>query len=863
MEKTDSVTFHIISHTHWDREWYLPFEVFRIELVELIDNLLNILKHNKDFIFHLDGQTIMLSDYLEIKPYKKEEIKKYIEEGRLQIGPWYVLSDQFLTSGEATIRNLLFGIRDAKSFGHVMNIGYCPDQFGQIAQLPQILKGFNIDSIILGRGIQDSKEEHIWFGLNGESVLAVSLTHWYNNAQRLPEENEKLHKYLNKIYDTQFKTSISKHILLMNGCDHLVAQENLPKILKSLNGNNKWNIKHDSLTDVIKAIDMHPNKTHYPIYFGELREDNNKYILAGTLSSRVYLKLENYKCQTKLEKIVEPLAVLLSLNNICEYPQDFINYAWRLLIQNHAHDSICGCSTDEVHREMEVRFLKVSQVLDKLQENLLSTLNTSTHQYINTSAHQYLQLINLTNYHRSETIEADLEFPLGPPAEHASAIPTMNKKEITNLCFTCGDEKIESEIIENQNTFTMIRSKDEVPLLQAIQKIKILLKADIEPWSIKSYEIIEDRNIRTSGHQHISTTLSFENPHYQLTINKDGTLSILPPTKWARLALSGGNSQFFNSLHFLTIEDDLGDEYNFVPNPNSSIITSTSYKWQIQRIEENTLRTRFLISTNEIPNIEYVCEMTCYKDSKRIDFKTKINNKCKNKRIRLHFPTNLNTNSMLCDTAFGVIERARPPVTWVNYATSQPIHNWIYHRDGENGLAFFGNGLADYELYEDGNGFAVTLIRSVGRLSTVKSHSLIETSEAQCNREIEFHYAIYPHEGNHLDLPKEQLIYQCPILYNKSQVQLDILNQINVLSNPELMISSLKLSEDKKDLYILRIYNPHNKKVQNCKLTLGFKIKNIYLLNLNEEVQKTFNDVKDVTFEVAPYQIFTFGFEKQ
>ena len=115
-----NTTFHVISHTHWDREWYLPFEVFRIELVELIDNLLNILEQNRDFIFHLDGQTIILQDYLEIKPHKKEQIKKFIKSGNVLIGPWYVLSDQFLTSGEATVRNLLYGIRDSKEFGSIL-----------------------------------------------------------------------------------------------------------------------------------------------------------------------------------------------------------------------------------------------------------------------------------------------------------------------------------------------------------------------------------------------------------------------------------------------------------------------------------------------------------------------------------------------------------------------------------------------------------------------------------------------------------------------------------------------------------------------------------------------------------------------
>ncbi len=850
-EQINPVTFHIISHTHWDREWYLPFETFRVELVELIDDLLNILEQNDDFIFHLDGQTIILQDYLEIRPYKKEQIIKFIKSGNLQIGPWHVLSDQFLTSGEATIRNLLFGIKDSKDFGNVMKIGYCPDQFGQIAQLPQILKGFDISSVIVGRGIQDSKEEHLWFGLNGTNVLAISLTHWYNNAQRLPEDKDNLNKYLNKIYDTQLNTSISKNILLMNGCDHLTVQKNLPQILKSMNGDGrqeKWKIKHDSLSEVVSLIDGSPIKTQYPIYFGELRDDNNKYILAGTLSSRVYLKLLNYRCQTKLEKIVEPLATLLAINNIAAYDLDYINYAWRLLIQNHAHDSICGCSIDAVHKEMEIRFLKVEQVIDKLKDNLLAGLKRQT-----STSSQYLQLINMTNYHRDETVEVDLEFPLGPIAEHASATPTVNISEIKNLKLMYNDNVIGSEIIDNKNTYKMIRSKDEVPLLQAIQTIKILVKADIEPYSIKSYEITKE-NITKKNQTMLSQNLSFENLYYSLSLNQDGTLSI-------------SNTQFnFQNIHFLTMEDDLGDEYNFVPNTSAQIISSINYKCNIRKFEENQLRTKFSLDLKNMPDIEYNSEITCYKDSGRIEFKTKIINKCKNKRIRLHFPTNLNTNQVSCDTPFGVILRARPPITWTNYATSQPIHNWISHSNDDSGLAFFGGGLADYELYENGNGFAVTLIRAVGKLSTVKSHSLIETPEAQCNREIEFHYAIHPHSGNWKDcnIEEEQLKYQSPVMFTQSNSNINLLKQIQVSSNPSIVISSLKCSESNRKLYILRLYNPHNKSIQGCSLNFKFQIKRAHLLNLNEDIQNNYpldKNSKSINFEIKPYQILTFGFE--
>lgn len=835
---TSGLTFHVISHTHWDREWYLPFEVFRIELVDLIDNLLDILEQNRDFIFHLDGQSIILQDYLEIKPDKREQIKKFIKSGNLLIGPWYVLSDEFLTSGEATIRNLMHGIRYSNALGGVMLVGYCPDQFGQIAQLPQIFKGFNITSCIVGRGMQDGKSEHIWYGLNGESLLAISLTHWYNNAQRLPVSKEKLNSYLEEIYETQNKTTLSGNILLMNGCDHLYPQKDLPKILNALDGNSKWSIKYNGLPEALKIIEENTDKNNLPIRFGELRDDNNKYILSGTLSSRVYLKLENYKNETKLEKIIEPLAALLAIKGSAHYPYEQIKYAWQLLFQNHAHDSICGCSIDEVHKEMEMRFLKVGQVVDKVNENLLSCLDND--------GHLYLQLINLSAYNRSDIIEADLEFPLGPAAEHPYNIPTENKPEIKTIILKDKEKNIDCKIIENKKSYKMVRSRNEVPLLQAVQKIKILFQAEIKPFSINSFEILTDsKDARAIPKQ-------FENKNYKLNITQEGTISVL---------LKNTNDKFEN-LHFFSIEDDLGDQYNFVPQgAYHSQPSPHPFKWDTKTIEENTFRKRFLLLAKE-KDLEIEIQVTCYRHSNRIDFKTRINNKLKNKRIRLHFPTNLNTNYISADTPFGTLQRARPPVDWINYAYSQPIYNWLDHNNNSFGLAFFSSGLADYELYEDGNGFTITLIRGVGRLSTVKSHSLIETPDAQCMREIIFSYAILPHMGSweEAGIQNEELIYQTPLVTNQSNKKTEIKEMIEVTS--PLLVSTFKRSEDKQNTYILRIFNPLDKLLKNCNISLNFPIKKLCMLNLNEDILSTINNFKgQLDLEVKPYQILTLGIE--
>jgi len=186
-------TYYVISHTHWDREWYRPLAVMRRHLTEMMDHLLRIYQEYPDYVFHLDAQTICLEDYLDIRPQRRAELERLVRAKKLLIGPWYVQNDFFLTSGEATVRNLLAGRRIANAFGHCDAVGYVPDQFGLIGQLPQILRGFGIDNCIFARGYDmggaetppvPQPNEFLWAASDGSEVLGVFLSAWYNNAQR-------------------------------------------------------------------------------------------------------------------------------------------------------------------------------------------------------------------------------------------------------------------------------------------------------------------------------------------------------------------------------------------------------------------------------------------------------------------------------------------------------------------------------------------------------------------------------------------------------------------------------------------------------------------------------------------------------
>ena len=168
---------YFVVHTHWDREWYQPFQQMRARLVTMADRMIALVESGEVPSFHFDGQTVVLDDYLEVRPEMARRLKALIRAGKIQVGPWYVLADSFLVSGESLIRNLEIGRAAARKFGGPLELGYLPDQFGHCAQLPQILAGFGFRTAVLWRGVDASvaRNRFVWEAPDGSSVLTAYL----------------------------------------------------------------------------------------------------------------------------------------------------------------------------------------------------------------------------------------------------------------------------------------------------------------------------------------------------------------------------------------------------------------------------------------------------------------------------------------------------------------------------------------------------------------------------------------------------------------------------------------------------------------------------------------------------------------
>ncbi|MBP7213504.1 MAG: hypothetical protein KBA03_04655, partial [Anaerolineaceae bacterium] len=367
-------TLHIISHTHWDREWYKTFQQFRLQLVHLVDNLLIILDQDPDYKhFMLDGQTIVLEDYLQMRMDKLPELQKFVRDQRILIGPWYILPDEFLVSPEAIVRNLLIGKRICTLFGQRMMIGYIPDPFGHIGQLAQIFNGFHMDTASLWRGVPKGTPTLFnWEAPDGSRVLLAHLYEGYGNIAdwplKTPEESQIR---LDRETDYLEPFNLTSHYLMMRGSDHLEPRPELPETLAFYNQHQEKRLAiHSTLPAYFAAVgkELEEKGIRLPLLKGELRDPEKAHLLPGVFSARMWIKQRNHNSETLMERWVEPFCTWAELikrgddafgpvnkheiTARINDPDQLIHQAWKLLISNQPHDSICGCSVDETHNDM-------------------------------------------------------------------------------------------------------------------------------------------------------------------------------------------------------------------------------------------------------------------------------------------------------------------------------------------------------------------------------------------------------------------------------------------------------------------------------------------------------------------------------
>ena len=359
----------VVPHTHWDREWYFPFEVFRLRLGATLDELLDTLERDDAFVsFTLDGQAIVLEDYVEVRPDNEARLRALLAAGRLEVGPWYVLADELLVGGESLVRNLLLGRRVCRSFGvEPTTAGYAPDSFGHPAQLPQVLAGFGLGTFLFSRGLGDEPDVLFRWRAAGSEVTACQFLPHYDNFARLAsveDARRRIARIVERFGELLERVGCDT-ILLANGSDHLPVQPELPE----------WCTELGVPAEIGRYSDYNPPAERLDPFEGELVGGRLQNVLRGVNSARMYLKQANERAERRL-LAVETAAALRWLRDGTAFPHADLRLAWRDLLRNHPHDSICGCSCDEVHRDMLLRYEQLDRTIDTIAEDGDALVNT-------------------------------------------------------------------------------------------------------------------------------------------------------------------------------------------------------------------------------------------------------------------------------------------------------------------------------------------------------------------------------------------------------------------------------------------------------------------------------------------------------
>lgn len=829
-------TVHIIAHAHWDREWYLPLEIHRARLIDQLDNVLELLADDPSYTYHLDGQMIAVEDYLKIRPEKEDLIKKYVREGRLHIGPWYVLQDEFLTTGEANVRNLLCGMKTAGQYGPICMIGYLPDAFGNVGQMPQLFAQAGMKAAAFGRGVTLRPEapdpenhfpaysEFSWQSPDGSSVPAIFFSGWYNNGQEIPADPETAKVWWDERLTHARQYASSGHLLFLNGSDHQPVQKNIAEALET--ARKLYPDIDFVLSDFEHFADcVRESRTAAPeIVCGELagQESDGTNTLCNTASSRVPVKELNRKNEVLLSMVTEPLLAMAAMAGM-KMDNALLHRAWKLLMENHPHDSICGCGVDEVHRETVSRYEKSIQLGQFLADKAGTCLTKQIHATKLSNAEAAFAVFNTTGWSRSDVVTTEIPvereyggrgtriklegkpFPACRLTDHTGQeIPARIEDAGIRFGYELPDDSFRKPYYERTARVTF--RAENIP---AFGWSTFYLKAGKQDLPIpETYD--------TGSHM--------ENRWISVRIHPNGTFDLTEKT----------SGRTWHDLGLLEDTGDAGNEYVFSRTLDAPI-TDQSGEALIQCLEHNANRTVYRIGKVMLLPESADCgldeareamvrhlerrvrrslvmkeqkvtyTLTLNRDDPVLRVKVEMNNTVKDHRLRMLFPTDLAVSTHLADSVFDVVERPDiPGPNWTNPSRCQRMQYFTAAEDDKGGLAILNRGAYEYEILPERKQIAVTILRSVGEMG---DWGVFPTPDAQCLGPVSMDLGIYAYPGNSFRESgfRESCQFQtdlCVFSAENTEGPLPEHGSLLKTDGSGLAVTALKPSEDEKAIII-------------------------------------------------------------
>ncbi len=902
---------HIISHSHWDREWYMPFEKHRLKLVKLMDECMELFEQSQDFkSFHLDGQTIVLDDYLEIKPENIDKLKENVVNERFHIGPWYILQDEFLVSGEASVRNLLVGIEEARKYGKVCKIGYFPDAFGNAGQMPQLLKQAGMEAVVFGRGVkpigfnnevtqtgnyESFYSEMIWNSPDGSGLPGILFANWYNNGAEIPVDEEKAKQFWDQRLKDSLRYASTDHLLFMNGCDHQPVQKDIGAAIEVAGRlYPEYEFRHSNFPDYITCVKedqerMSLQGKELSTVTGELTSQatDGWTTLVNTTSSRVYLKQLNRENEVLLTNLAEPMAVFAADCNQ-EYPHSELTYAWKMLMQNHPHDSICGCSVDEVHEEMVTRYHKSMQVgneiVAKSLEGITSQIDTSRFQ--DGQAYPFT-VWNTSGWERTGVISVTIDLKREYSNQLHLAYQQLKEEAIESYLLTDEEGHPVACTIEDMGVrfgYDLPGDKFRQPYMARFVKVTFEAKA-VPSMGYRVYALVPGREEEKAAEQSASLIIDkgLENQYIKVTINENGTLNLLHKD----------SNRLYEGICYYEDTGDIGNEYIYRQAKDDRAILSKDFPCNITLEEDCSYRGSYRITqvldipvsadetltqersgmidiryreagrSGKLEKLTLQTVIRLEQNSHALQITTEFENTMKDHRLRLILPTGIQAYHHYADSAYEVVTRPNVHAdTWANPSGCEHQQCFAGIEDDRDGLLVSNFGLYEYELLaKEENAIAITLLRAVGEMG---DWGVFPTPGAQCIRTCTATLNIIPYAVEDKTFDPVALAYQNQMRLLSAQTMihegsLPLIKSYLTWEGEQIYLTGMK-NKEKSDHTILRWINAsgqeRNLRIKNCDSEKGYYLSNV----IEEKLMEVIPDVnQEILVTLRPHEIFTLG----
>jgi mannosylglycerate hydrolase len=720
--------------------------------------------------FTLDGQLATVDDYLEVRPEAEPRIRRLVEEGRLAIGPWQVLMDEFLVSGETILRNLEHGQRRGGELGGAMAVGYLPDMFGHIAQMPQILKRAGIDQAVVWRGVPAAIDTHAfeWEAPDGSSVRTEYLPHGYGNGAYLLDVPGKLGHGLEAVRESHREFFGDEPILAMFGTDHM---EPLPQLADLLEESGAA-VEVSTLPEYLARLDGRPQLRRWT---GELRSSARANILMGTLSARLDLKAAMARAERALARYAEPFQALYGR----AWPDRLLDLAWRRVIENSAHDSICGCSVDEVSTQVLVRCAEAEQIAmglaDEAARNAAADAPLGSVVAFNPSPVRRSGLVELELAVPAEWEEIALELPDGrrimtqevrrnEPLLHSEQVPGPEVSEWLRRRLhgrelfarrlngmTIGERRVTFVVDDEDNPIWLHLDelKQELQLATAADdadwevqiaarpRTTVVAEVPVPPLGWTAFEPVQGAGAIEDPVRVEQSSL--ENGLLSANVAADGTITLNGIEGVGRL-VDGG---------------DVGDSYNYAPPLEDVVVEEPDGVW-VTAVAQGPVRGVLSVvrsyrwSPSEVPvEVETLVELRAGEPFCRL--RVGFDNPCDDHRVRLHVPLAREATSSAAEGQFAVVERGLEAEAGFGEVAlpTFPAYGFV----DAGGVAALFNHPMEYELV-GGRELALTILRATGLISR-SAHRYRESPagpelaipDAQCRGPWSIELALFPHDG--------------------------------------------------------------------------------------------------------------------